>query len=430
MLTIARRPNGFQRKLTCMSLLLHLLPLFVLSSSRYASAQWPQFLGPQRNGISAEKGLLDKWSAQGPKEVFRVSGGVGMSGIAVSEGRLVTMIQRNDKQLVVALDAGTGKSLWQEEVARAYKNRQGNGPRATPTIVGDHLYIFTGEGVLAALQVDTGDLLWRHDTVNELGGKIADYGMSGSPLVIEDFVIVIVGAPGATVVAYERDSGKLAWKSGDDPAGYASPTLLKVGGKQQLVVFSGNSALGIDPESGKPLWRYPFVTDFQCNTANPITHNGNLFISSGESHGSAMLAIKQNGDDFDIEEAWTSFGRKSVLRSEWQTSVLVGGYLYGLDNVGSAGPVAHLTCVNAATGERAWQETRFGKSNLIAADGKLFIVKMSGDLVVVRATPKRYEEIGITNGVIGATRQAPSLANGLLYLRDDSEIVCLDVREK
>ena len=431
MLTLFKGNIGLKQNSTWKTTTLGFLlfQFLVLSTTGNAFAQWPQFLGMQRDGVSAEKGLLTKWPARGPKEVFRVSGGVGMSGIAISQSRLVTLIQQDEKQFVVALESHTGKSMWQTKVAPAYKNGMGNGPRGTPTIVGDTLYVFTGQGVLAALDLQTGDIEWRHDTVKELGGKVADYGMAGSPLAVGDYVMVIVGAPGATVAAYERSSGKLAWKSGDDPAGYSSPTLLKLAGKQQVVAFSGNSVLGFNPESGKQLWRYPFVTDFRCNTATPVTKNGHVFISSAESHGSAMLAVKQLGDDFDIEEVWTSFGRNSAMRNEWQTSVLLDGYLYGLDNVGSAGPVTHLNCVEAGTGKRAWQETRFGKGNLIAADGKLFIVMMSGDMVVVKASPKRFEEIGRATGVIGSTRQAPALANGYLYLRDDREIVCLDVRE-
>jgi outer membrane protein assembly factor BamB len=201
---------------------------------------------------------------------------------------------------------------------------------------------------------------------------------------------------------------------------------LSVRPDRQLVIYAGDAVLGLAPESGKPLWRYPYVTDYQCNTATPIAHQGKVFISSGENHGCALLGLTPSGDEFNVEEVWTSQGSKSVLRSEWQTAVLLDGKLYGFDNVGSAGPVTHLTCVDAATGERLWQVPRFGKGNLIAADGKLFMTTMNGELVVARASPTGYEEIGRAE-VIGTTRQSPTLAGGLLYLRDDEEIVCIDV---
>jgi outer membrane protein assembly factor BamB len=176
------------------------------------------------------------------------------------------------------------------------------------------------------------------------------------------------------------------------------------------------------------LWRYAYETDYDCNIATPIAVDGNVFISSGENHGSVLLKLKPDSDKFTVEEAWKSQGPQSVLRCEWQTPILLDGKLYGLDNIGSAGPVTHLTCIDAETGKRLWQQPRFGKSNLIAADGKLFFSTMTGEMVAVRASPTAYEEIGRTQ-VLGPTRQAPSLSNGLLYLRDDKEIVCLDVRK-
>lgn len=388
---------------------------------------WPQFLGPHRNGISAETGLIEKWPEEGPKEVWRAPGGVGMSGLAIRDGRLVTMVQRAGKQWLAAHDARTGKPLWQVELAPEYRNAMGDGPRATPTIAGDRVFAFTGEGILAAVSFSDGKLLWSHDLLTELEAEEADYGMACSPLVVGELVIVTVGAPRAAVAAFETRSGKLAWQAGEDPAGYSSPTVLKVGGREQLVASTGASVLGMAPQNGAILWRYPFETNFNCNIAAPIAIDDRVFISAGEDHGSVLLALQPAGRRFETDEVWSSLGTKSVLRSEWQTPILLGGYLYGMDNVGGAGPITHLTCIKADTGERAWQQARFGKGNLIAADGKLFASTMKGELVVLQATPEKYEEIG-RKVVVGATRQAPALAGGLLYLRDDADIVCLDVR--
>ncbi len=389
---------------------------------------WPQFLGPHRTGVSGEQGLLDKWPNGGPKEVWRASGGVGMSGLAISRGRLVTLVQKEGKQWAIALDAKSGQLQWQTPLADEYKNQQGNGPRATPTISGDVVIVFTGEGTLAALGLSDGKIAWSKNVVSELGGKVADYGLASSPLLVGDLVIVTAGAPQACVVACRLKTGELAWKAGDDPPGYSSPVLLDLGGRRQVVVFTGGSAVGLVPESGAMLWRYPYETDYDCNIATPIAVDGKVFISSGENHGCALLRLKPDGQKFVAEEVWQSQGPQSVLRCEWQTPLLLDGKLYGLDNIGSAGPVTHLTCIDAASGGRLWQQARFGKSNGIAADGKLFFSTMTGELVVVRASPKAYEEIG-RQQVTGPTRQAPSLASGLLYLRDEKEIVCLDVRQ-
>ena len=402
--------------------------LTAMVSAEAEQGDWPQFLGPQRNGISDEKGLLTEWPDAGPRVVWRVPGGVGMSGLAISRGKVVTMVQREGKQWVVALDAKSGKTDWQADVAPAYKNGMGNGPRATPAIAGNQVFVFTGEGILAALNLTDGKPLWSHNVVAELKGTVAEYGMASSPLVIGSNVIVTAGIQGACVVAYDTKSGKLAWKSGDDAAGYSSPALLELSGRKQLVVYTGEAAVGLVPDTGAPLWRFPYETNFFCNIVTPVAFKDQVFISSGENHGCVMLSF-QGTDKILVSEAWKSQGSQSVLRNEWQTSILMDGHLYGFDNVGAAGPVSHLTCVNAETGKRVWQKLRFGKGNLIAADGKLFITTMAGELVAVRLTPKAYEEIGRTQ-LIGSTRQAPALSNGHIFLRDDDEIVCVDVRGK
>jgi outer membrane protein assembly factor BamB len=416
-----RAPHALKTMLVLSAVLIWAAPL--------RADDWPQLLGPQRNGISAETGLLESWPPGGPPEVWRVPGGVGMSAVSVASGRAVTMVQREGKQIVVALDARRGEVQWETPVAPEFKNTMGDGPRATPTWAGDRLYVYTGEGVLACLQTKDGAELWRRSAVAEYKGKPADYGMACSPLVVGDLVVVIVGAPGPTVVAYRADNGAPVWKAGSDPAGYSSPVLRNVGGREQLLVFSGKSVLALDPPTGKQLWRYPYVTEYDCNIAVPLAVDGNVFISCGENHGAALLKLAPESDVFRVEEVWISEGPESVMRNEWQTSILRDGYLYGFDNIGSAGPVTHFTCVEAATGKKMWEKLRFGKGNAIAADGKLFMSTHKGELILARATPQGYQELGRA-AVIGPTRQAPSLAEGLLYLRDDREIVCFDVRAK
>ncbi|MCP4814814.1 MAG: PQQ-binding-like beta-propeller repeat protein, partial [Planctomycetaceae bacterium] len=179
-----------------------------------AAGDWFQFLGPDRNGVSRESGLMKSWPTGGPKRVWQVAGGVGMSGMVISQGKLYTLVQREGKQWAVALEAATGKVQWQTALAAAYKNQMGDGPRATPVVSEGHLYVFTGEGILAALSISDGTVAWSQDTVKQHRGKIAAYGMASSPLLAGDLVVVTVGAPTATVAAYERKSGKLAWTAG------------------------------------------------------------------------------------------------------------------------------------------------------------------------------------------------------------------------
>jgi outer membrane protein assembly factor BamB len=402
--------------------------MLLVGTATAAQPSWPQFLGPERNGISAETGLVDAFPASGPKQVWRTAGGVGMSGLVVDRGRLLTTVQRDGKETVLSLDAATGKTIWQTPFAAAFDNSMGPGTRATPTIAGDRVFVFSGDGVLTALNFADGATAWSQNVLQDAGGRQADYGMACSPLVVGDRVIVVLGAAGASVAAYDAATGKKAWTSGDDVVGYSSPALLDVGGRKQIVAYTGSAVLGLAPENGAMLWRYPYETDFGCNTATPVAVGGNVYISSGENHGGVMLRLTPQGEKFDVAEVWSSQGTQSVLRAEWQTPLVLDGRLYGFDNVGAAGPVTHLTCIDGATGERLWQKLRFGKGNAILADGKLWCSMMTGELVVVRAVPTGYEELARADVGI-STRQAPALADGRLYLRDDANIACYDVRK-
>ena len=395
-----------------------------------SAEDWPQFLGPDRNGMSAETGLISSWPEAGLKPAWRAPLGEGMSGIAVSGQRLFTMYQDDTNQYVVCCNVENGKTLWETAIAPRYQNSMGHGPRATPTIIDGQVIVFSGEGVLASLKSLDGKINWKVNTIIRTQAKPAEYGMSGSPLVVGDQVIVQTnsGAQGFTVGSYSLTSGKLNWGANNQPAGYSSPALLKCGTAKYITVFCGKSLFGVDPSSGKIAWKYPFATEYNCNTASPINIGGRVFISSGENHGSALLEFsKVANQELQVKESWTSLGRESVLRSEWQTPVQHGGYLYGFDNVGSASAITHLTCVGQETGKVVWRKTRFGKGNLIFADGMLIVSTMKGELVLVKAISDHFELIG-RQKLLGQTRQAPALSNGRVYLRDNSELVCVDLR--
>ena len=405
--------------------------LLLSNDSPVRGEDWPQFLGPQRDGVSREKGLIDTWPVAGLRELWRVDAGIGISGISIARGKVVTMWQDDEDQLVVALDAASGKLLWKTPLAPPFRNSMGNGPRATPTIAGDEVYAYTGEGILAAMKLADGQLLWKQDLVDELKANYAEYGMYSSPLVTKEAVIVTVGGAGAAVVAVDRPSGKLLWHTGNDAAGYSSPALFEIDAEPQVVTFTGESVLSANPATGRVLWSYPFPTEYDCNCAAPLFFNGQVFVTSGENHGCVLLKPTRDPSKpsvpYRVDEIWKSLGPTSVLRAEWQTPVLVDGYLYGFDNAGSAGPVTNLVCVEAATGKAVWQEPKFGKGNLTYADNKLFITTMIGEVVVVRAQPQGFVELG-REALMGGSRQPPSIADGKLILRDNREVLCLDIR--
>ena len=391
---------------------------------------WAQFLGPQRNGTSAEKGLINSWPADGPKIVWRTPLGVSMSGVAVANGAACTMFQDESSQFVVCLNAADGKERWRTPVAPVFENAMGHGPRATPTVADGHVFAFTSEGILAALKADDGKLLWSVDVPKSLKGKPNEYGVSCSPLVTDGLVVVHSGTSSAAVSAFKIADGKLAWQAGKGNAGYSSPVLMKLGGVTQIVSLTAAGAMGIEPASGKQLWSFPYPTEYDCNTASPVQlDDQHILISAGENHGSVIVELGAGKSGTTAESVWSSFGNDSQLRAEWQTPVIHDGHFYGLDNQGSAGPITNLVCVRLKDHKTMWQKNRFGKSNLTLADGKLFLTTMEGEVVIVEASPEKFRELGRAT-IMETTRQAPAISNGHLFVRDDKDVICIDVTAK
>lgn len=403
--------------------------LALVSVNAIHAEDWPQFLGPQRNGISSEKGLISTFGEKGPEVRWRTDLGVGMSGIVVAKQIAVTMYQDSQHQYVVAIHVESGNLLWKSPIAPSYTNPMGDGPRSTPAVEGDRVYAFSGEGRLACFALKDGQEVWNTNPTQELGAKPAEYGMACSPLLTDEHVVVTIGAQQATVIGVAKNSGQIAWKAGKgNPAGYSSPALLKTNKGVQLVAFHGAGALGLTPDAGKELWTYVYITDYDCNIATPISVGNSVLLSAGENHGTVLLDVPDSSNG-EAKEVWKTFGNRANMRNEWQTSILIDGYLYGFDNVGSAGPVTHLVCLNSKDGNIVWQKKRFGKGNMIAADGKLWCSNMDGELIIVQATREKFVELDRAS-LIGQTRQAPTLCNGFIYLRDNAEIISIDVREK
>ena len=408
-------------------MLIRALTLCLLTVTALSAADWPQHLGPLRTGHSHEKGLITTWPADGLKNAWKVPGGVGMSGIAVQDSLAVTLIQKEGQQYALALDANTGETKWEIAIGPEYNNPMGNGPRAFPALTSTQAFVFSGQGILAAISLKTGKLHWKHDTIQEHQGEVADYGMAASPLVIGNVVVITTGHKnGVAIAAYSVEEGKPQWQTNfPDSVGYSCPALLEVAGEKQLVVFTGTHLRGLSL-LGDPLWKYEYITPYDCNIVTPQLINGDIFISSGEDHGAVRLKITKSEADYTIQEVWSSQGRTSVMRNEWQTSILSQGHLFGFDNIGGAGPITNLHCLNAKTGEALWKMPRFGKGNAIAADGKLFISMMDGNVIIANLNQDEYQELG-RQKVTRGTRQAPSLSDGLLFLRDDESIYAIDI---
>lgn len=395
-----------------------------------SQTSWNQFLGPNRDGvIDPSDPIAEFFLETEPTEKWRVPGGEGLSGFAAAGDRAITMANRSGYQVALAVDLASGSFVWETKLAPVYQNQMGGaGPRATPTVDGNLVYAYSGEGVLSALKTVGGKLIWRKDLPRQMRTQPAEYGMASSPLIVDDKVIVHVGGDQGAVVALDKMTGKGIWKSGAGPAGYSSPMLLNVAGKKQVVSLLGDKVIGIDPYTGKLLWSYEFITDYSCNTANPIAIEGDVLISAGENHGSVRLKVSESSGTYNVTEVWASLGPKSCMRSEWQTPLLIGDYLYGFDNVGSAGSVTHLVCVDARNGKQVWREPRFGKGNMVAVGDKVLMSNFKGQLILGTVSPSGYTETSRA-GIVGQNRQAPMLVGSSVLLRDKKDLVCLDLKE-
>ncbi|MCC6417236.1 MAG: PQQ-like beta-propeller repeat protein [Gemmataceae bacterium] len=387
-----------------------------------SAADWPNWLGPNHNGSSPEKGLLVQWPAKGPKILWKVPGGEGYSSVVVAGGRAVTLVQRGTEELVLTLDAATGKELWQTKIAPNFKNAYGNGPRSTPTLDGAHVYAQSVSGPVVCLEAASGKEVWRRDLLKEFGAKNITWGLSASPLVDGDLVLVIPGAKGAGVAALDKRSGKTVWQTGDDKAAYASPVATTVGGQRQIIFFTAPGLLAVEAKTGKELWRIPWETEYDVNICTPLIIGDLMFVASGERVGSALFRLKAQGKP---EVVWASKGKGGKLTTYWANAVHLDGHLYGLS--GEFDKQIDLNCVDLETGALRWSQKKFGKAAITLAQGHLWIVTKTGDLVLVHANPKGYLEVARVRNLLGDNRTVPTPANRRLYLRDLRNIYCLDI---
>ncbi len=374
---------------------------------------WPQWRGPNRDGISKET-ILKSWPAEGPKVIWKAPSGEGYSGIVVANGKMYTIHATRADELAVCLDAATGKEIWKTIIDQAFKNDQGNGPRSTPAVDGDLVYMLSAQGKLAALNAKTGAKVWGHDLRSEFGGQVPTWGVSTSPLVDGELLLVDVGGRGDNgVMAFNKKSGKVVWKTATDLPGYSAPISVTVNGVKQYLFFTGTALVSVSPTDGKKLWSHPWRTSYDVNAATPVfIPPDKVFISSGYNVGAAVLKIKGN----QVEQVW----RSQVMRNHWASPVLLGDYLYGFDE-------ATLKCINVNTQEEKWATRGLGKGALIYADGHLIVLSERGKLLLVEAKPEQYVEKASVQVLRGRCWTVPTLANGKLYVKNQEEIVALDL---
>ncbi len=381
-----------------------------LMGAREASAgDWSQWRGPQRNGVSAE--AVAPWGAGGPRKLWSVNVGEGWSAVTVAGNRAFTMGNQGGKDIVHCLNVDDGKSVW----AYSYNQQAGDygGPRSTPVLDGNRLYTLSREGVVLCLDAAAGKLVWWKDLARELRAELPQWAFAGSPLVEGNLVIYNMGANGC---ALDKATGKIVWKSGTSQAGYASPLAASIGATRQVLIFSGSGLFSVAPASGKVLWNFPWSTSYGVNAADPIVSGDNVFISSNYGTGCALLKVTGNR----ASAVW----QNRNMKNHFNSSVLSNGAIFGNDE-------NTLRCLDWNSGAVRWSSRGIGKGGMIVAGGNLIVLTERGELVLIKADPASYQEIGRAQVLRGTCWTHPVVANGRLYCRShEGELVCLDVRKK
>jgi len=387
--------------------------VFALSHSLNA-ADWPQWRGPNRNGISAETGWSSQWPAGGPKQLWKLNVGIGCSSVAASKGRVYTMGNQADTDTVWCLDANSGATLWKHSYAcKLDPNMFEGGSGATPTVDGDRVYTLSRSGHLLCLHADTGKVIWLKHLQNDLGGNMPTWGYAGSPLVLDNLVIADVGAPGAATVAFDNMTGNVVWKNGDEGAGYGSLFAFKHQGRVCLASFDAFGLVVRDSKDGKLLARQKWKTNFDINVVTPIVDGDKIFVSSGYGKGAALFQLT----DSELKYVWQT----QKMRNHFNSCILWQNHLYGFDE-------NKLTCLDFADGTVKWTQENLGKGSLMLADGKLIIQSEQGDLVIAEASSSAFKEIARAKVLSGRCWVVPVLANGRIYCKNNAgDLVCVDV---
>jgi len=389
-----------------------------------AANDWPQYLGPSRNGIYEGPALADTWGANGPKVVWRKQVGQGFAGPAVVGNRVILFHRVGNEEVVESLDAATGNSMWRYAYPTRYRDDFGfdEGPRAVPVVADGVIYTFGAEGQLHAVDLAKGTRLWSEDTMKRFGVPKGFFGAAGSPLVEGGRVIANVGGDKAGIVAFEAKTGKVLWSATDDDASYSSGVAATIGGHRLGVFLTRDSLVGLDPASGmvqfQRRWRARIAAS--VNAATPIIVGDEIFVSAQYGPGAGVLRV--NGSQ--LTDVWTS---DDVLSNHYATSVFYNGYLYGFHGRQEFGP--SFRAVEFETGTVKWSQEQFRAGSVLLAGDRLLITREGGELILASASPQAFKPIARAQILQGVVRPYPALADGLLYVRNENTLVCLDLRK-
>ena len=397
------------------------------------AGDWPQILGPNRNGVAVEERIASAWPSSGLKTLWQRDVGSGFAGVAVSKGTAILFHRVGDQEAVEAVAATTGKLVWKSAFAASYVPTfsEDDGPRVVPIIAQGRVYVYGAIGHLRCLDVKTGKVLWERNTYEDFNSKKqfhgeppeGYFGIASSPILEGDKIIVNVGGDTqeAGVVAFAADTGRTVWKATGERASYSSPAAVTVGGIRHAIFVTRLNVVSVNPDTGKVRFQFPFGrVGPTVNAASPLVFDGHLFVTA--SYGIGSVLAKISGDHAEV--LWRD---PQILASQYTTCVESGGHLFGIHGR-QDGRRADLRCVDPKARKVLWAERSFGYATLIKVGDKLLILKTDGTLVLAAANPNKYEELARTEVCDNTTRALPALAEGLLYVRDTKVLKCVDLR--
>ena len=393
-------------------------------NAQSSSVDWPQWRGPDRNGISKETGLLSQWPRSGPPVAWSAAMlGAGYGSISVQGDRVYVQGMRNRQSVVSTLNRADGKQVWVRILGPAGDNDRGPGPRSTPTIDGDRVYALSETGDLACLRVADGSVIWQRNILKDFRGSNPYWLLSESPLIDGNLVIVTPGGRGAGVVALDKMSGMTVWTSKDlsDGAGYASPIVADVGGVRTIMTFTADAGVGVRASDGKLMWRNSTAANGTANIATPVYSDGKVFFTSSYGAGAALLGLRAAGNEVRAQEIYST----RDMKNHHGGVVLVNGYIYGFND-------SILTCLEFASGKMVWRDRSVGKGAISYADGHLYILSEDNIVGLVEATPAGYREKGrFSIADQGLPSWAhPVVSGGRLYIRNQGTLTSYDVRAR
>ncbi|MFQ5718373.1 MAG: PQQ-binding-like beta-propeller repeat protein [Acidobacteriota bacterium] len=388
-------------------------------------AVWNQYGGPHQDFVAPAGELASAWPAEGPRTIWSRPLGDGYSAIVVQSGRVFTMYRAGEQESIICMNASTGKTVWEYRYDSAprpgHAHRFGDGPRSTPLLDGGRIYTIGVAGVMHALDRETGDVIWSHDLWTEFDGNVLPHGYASSPIAYGDTIITLVGGTNASIVAFDKKDGAVAWKALNFENSYSTPRILKIGGTDQLVTFMATELIGVDPLNGELLWQFHQENQYKQNVNMPtLSADGNYIFLSSPHAGAHGLKLTSSDGKTQVEEVWS----EPKIQFYHVSTVREGDWVYG--STGTIGP-AFLTAVNIKTGKVGWRDRGFAKANCLDVGGRLMILDEDGNLALATATPEGltvHARAALLERVAWTT---PTVVGTTLFVRDKKTISAVDL---